>query len=67
MLACQSLAVATWNPCVTDMIHVANVLYLLSSMVRDILGLRVLSVMAGLCLMPYYCHCGDHPLWALIS
>ena len=67
MLACQVLAVATWNPCVTDMIHVANVLYLLSYMVRDILWLRVLSVAAGLCLMPYYCHCGDHPLWAPIS
>jgi hypothetical protein len=67
MLGCTLLAVATWNPCVTDMIHVANVLYLLSYMVRDILWLRVLSVMAGLCLMPYYCHCGDHPLWAPIS
>lgn len=67
MLGCTLLAAATWNPCVTDMIHVANVLYLLSYMVRDILWLRVLSVMAGLCLMPYYCHCGDHPLWAPIS
>lgn len=67
MLGCTLLAVATWTPCVTDMIHVANVLYLLSYMVRDILWLRVLSVMAGLCLMPYYCHCGDHPLWAPIS
>jgi hypothetical protein len=67
MLVHDMLAVATWNPCVTDMIHVANVLYLLSYMVRDILWLRVLSVAAGLCLMPYYCHCGDHPLWAPIS
>ncbi len=67
MLACQLFAVATWNPCVTDMIHVANVLYLLSYIVRDILWLRVLSVAAGLCLMPYYCHCGEHPLWAPIS
>jgi hypothetical protein len=67
MLVHDMLAVATWNPCVTDMIHVANVLYLLSYMVRDILWLRVLSVAAGLCLMPYYCHCGEHPLWAPIS
>jgi CRP-like cAMP-binding protein len=47
MLTHDLLAVATWNPCVTDMIHVANVLYLLSYMVRDILWLRVLSVAAG--------------------
>lgn len=67
MLGCELLAAATWTPCVTDMIHVANVLYLLSYMVRDILWLRMLSVLAGLCLMPYYCHCGNEPLWAPIS
>ena len=67
MVIHQMLGIASWNPCVTDIIHLANVLYLLSYLVRDILWLRVLSVMAGLCLMPYYCHCGEHPLWAPIS
>lgn len=31
------------------------------------LACRLLAVAAGLCLMPCYCHCGDHPLWAPIS
>ena len=35
-------------------IHTANVLYLLSYLVRDILWLRVLTVVAGVVLMPYY-------------
>ena len=35
-------------------IHVANVLYLASYLVRDILWLRVLTVVAGLVLMPYF-------------
>jgi len=35
-------------------IHIANVLYLLSYLVRDILALRVLTVIAGLALMPFY-------------
>jgi hypothetical protein len=35
-------------------IHVANVLYLFSYLVRDILWLRVLTVVAGLVLMPYF-------------
>lgn len=61
------LAVVIWSPCATDMVHVANVLYLCSYLVRDILWLRVLSVAAGLSLMPYYCRCGDHPLWAPIT
>ncbi len=61
------LAIAIWHPCATDMIHVANVLYLCSYLVRDILWLRVLSVVAGLSLMPYYCSCGDHTLWAPIT
>ena len=63
----EVLGIGSWSPCVTDIIHLANILYLLSYLVRDILWLRVLSVMAGLCLMPYYCHCGEHPLWAPIS
>ncbi len=35
-------------------INVANVLYLASYSVRDILWLRILSVTGGLCLLPYY-------------
>ncbi|MFM1903251.1 MAG: hypothetical protein RLZZ440_1151 [Planctomycetota bacterium] len=67
MFAAGSLAVMIWSPCATDMVHVANVLYLCSYLVRDILWLRVLSVAAGLSLMPYYCRCGEHPLWAPIG
>jgi len=36
------------------LIHTANVLYLFSYMVRDILWLRILTVIAALCLMPYF-------------
>ena len=36
------------------LIHTANVLYLFSYMVRDILWLRILTVVAALCLMPYF-------------
>jgi hypothetical protein len=35
-------------------IHIANVLYLFSYLVRDILWLRLLTVVAGLALMPYF-------------
>jgi Popeye protein conserved region len=35
-------------------IHIANVLYLLSYSVKDILWLRCLTVVAALCLLPYY-------------
>lgn len=35
-------------------IHVANVLYLLSYSVKDMLWLRCLTVIAALCLLPYY-------------
>jgi CRP-like cAMP-binding protein len=35
-------------------IHAANILYLFSYLVRDILWLRVLTVVAGLTLMPYF-------------
>lgn len=62
-----SLGSIVWCPCVTDVIHLANVLYLCSYLVRDMLWLRVLSILAGLCLVPYYCSCGNHPLWAPIS
>jgi hypothetical protein len=43
-------------------IHVANVLYLLSYLVRDILWLRLLTVIAGLVLMPYFV-LQSPPLW----
>src|ERR1700742_325745 len=36
------------------LIHAANVLFLVSYMVRDILWLRILTVIATLCLIPYY-------------
>ncbi len=36
------------------LIHVANVLYLFAFMVRDILWLRILTVIAASCLIPYF-------------
>jgi hypothetical protein len=36
------------------LIHAANALYLLAFMVRDILWLRILTVVAAGCLIPYY-------------
>lgn len=36
------------------LINTANVLYLFSYMVRDILWLRILTVIAAFCLMPYF-------------
>ena len=36
------------------LIHAANVLYLLAFMVRDILWLRILTVVAAACLIPYF-------------
>ncbi len=36
------------------LIHAANVLYLLAFMVRDILWLRLLTVVAAACLIPYF-------------
>lgn len=36
------------------LINTANVLYLFSYMVRDILWLRILTVIAAMCLMPYF-------------
>ena len=60
-------AVIDWTPCVLDLIHVANVLYLISYLVRDILWLRILTVVAILTLMPYYFACSDTPLWAAIA
>jgi CRP-like cAMP-binding protein len=36
------------------LIHAANVLFLVAYMVRDILWLRILTVIATLCMIPYY-------------
>jgi CRP-like cAMP-binding protein len=36
------------------LIHAANILYLFAFMVRDILWLRVITVVAAVCLIPYY-------------
>jgi hypothetical protein len=36
------------------LIHAANILYLFAFMVRDILWLRLLTVVASICLVPYY-------------
>ncbi|HZS40286.1 MAG TPA: cyclic nucleotide-binding domain-containing protein [Polyangia bacterium] len=44
------------------LIHVANVLFLCSYLVRDILWLRLLSVIAGFCLIPYF-YFQSPPLW----
>ena len=61
------IASVIWCPCVTDMVHLANVLYLCSYLVRDILWLRVLTILAGLSLLPFYGSCSDHILWAPIA
>ena len=36
------------------LIHIANILYLLSYSMRDILWLRILTVFAASCMMPYF-------------
>jgi hypothetical protein len=48
------------------LIHVANVLYLGSYLVQDILWLRVLTVVAGSVLLAYYAFL-PAPLWAAIA
>ena len=47
----------------TTFIHIANVLYLVSYLVRDILWLRWLTVIAICTLMPYF-YFQAEPLWA---
>ena len=47
-------------------IHIANVLFLLSYLVRDILWLRVLTVIALVCLAPFY-YFQPEPLYAPIA
>ncbi|WP_051644501.1 cyclic nucleotide-binding domain-containing protein [Labrenzia sp. DG1229] len=48
------------------LITVANVIYLCSYAVRDILWLRVLTVIGATLLLPYYYY-QEAPLWAAIS
>ncbi|MDA7947264.1 MAG: popeye domain-containing protein [Hyphomicrobiaceae bacterium] len=48
------------------LVSVANVIYLLSYSVRDILWLRVLTVVGALMLLPYY-YLQPEPLWVPIA
>src|SRR5208282_3769354 len=48
------------------LIHVANVLYLCSYLVKDIFWLRALTVVAGLVLLSFYA-LQPTPLWAAIA
>jgi Popeye protein conserved region len=48
------------------LVHVANVLFFCSYLVRDILWLRLFSVIAGFCLVPYF-YFQPTPLWAPIA
>lgn len=48
------------------LVHVANVLYLVSYLVKDVLWLHVLTVVAGLVSMPYFGLRAD-PLWAPVA
>ena len=48
------------------LVSIANVVYLCSYSVRDIMWLRVLSVLGGALLMPYY-YLQPAPLWAPIG
>ena len=47
-------------------IHIANVMYLASYLVRDILWLRCLTIVAGLVLMPFY-FSREPVLWASVG
>ncbi len=46
-------------------IHIANVLYMMSYLMRDILWLRIITVLAASCLVPYFYFRPD-PLYAAI-
>jgi hypothetical protein len=50
----------------TVLIHVANLLYVGSYLVKDILWLRVLTVLGGLVLLAYYA-LQPMPLWAAVG
>ena len=49
------------------LLHFGNLLYLFAYLVRDILWLRVLLVVAMLCLLPYYFCCSESPLYPAIA
>jgi len=48
-------------------LHLGNILYLLSYSVRDILWLRILTVVAIISMLPYYYTCSASPLYAPIG
>jgi CRP-like cAMP-binding protein len=50
----------------TSLLHLGNVLYLVAYSVRDMLWLRVLTVIATLCLIPYY-YAQPRPLYEPIA
>jgi hypothetical protein len=51
---------------INTFVHIANVGYLASYLVRDIFILRILTVVAGLLLLPFYFFQGADPLWTPI-
>ena len=54
------------DPTMTPFLHFANLLYLLAYLVRDILWLRVITVIAMCSMLPYYYCCTTDPQWAPI-
>lgn len=48
-------------------LHIGNVLYLFSYSVRDILWLRIITVVAIFSMMPYYYCCSENPLYEAIA
>ena len=50
----------------TYWLHLGNVLFLCAYSVKDILWLRVLTVVATLCLVAYYFSCSEQPLYEAI-
>src|SRR5262245_59612699 len=50
----------------SNLIHLANVLLLLSFLVRDILWLRLLNVLAGVAFIVYFAT-GTPPAWAPVG
>jgi len=43
-----------WTPCWGDCLHIANILWLCAYLVRDILWLRMLTVVGFIAAVPYY-------------
>ena len=48
-----------------SLIYIANLLYLTSYLVRDILRLRLLTVVAALCLVAYF-YCREEPMMTVV-